>query len=156
MTRVDGLNTQTVQTIISEVDVDMSRWLQKSSFRPGWECAPTIGSAAVKFLSAAPAKSSIGQQPRCVWRRGVSSEAKARSGRTFADCGPSWVHRKRSRRQPTNWARLIYRMLKFGVDYVDKGIEAYESRYRQQQMKWLTKQAAALNLQLVPSSEITG
>jgi hypothetical protein len=40
--------------------------------------------------------------------------------------------------------------------YVDKGIEAYESRYRQQQMKWLTKQAAALNLQLVPSEEITG
>jgi hypothetical protein len=32
-------------------------------------------------------------------------------------------------------ARLIYRMLKFGADYVDKGIEAYESRYRHQQMK---------------------
>jgi transposase len=53
-------------------------------------------------------------------------------------------------------ATLIYRMLKFGADYVDKGIEVYESRYRQQQMKWLTKQAAALNLQLVPSPEITG
>jgi hypothetical protein len=51
-------------------------------------------------------------------------------------------------------ARLIYRMLKFGADYVDKGIEAYESRYRQQQMNWLIRQAAALNLQLVPSSEI--
>jgi hypothetical protein len=44
----------------------------------------------------------------------------------------------------------------FGAEYVDKGIEAYESRYRQQQMKWLVRQAAALNLQLVPSSEVTG
>jgi hypothetical protein len=51
-------------------------------------------------------------------------------------------------------ARLIYRMLKFGADYVDKGIEAYESRYRQQQMNWLIRQAAALILQLVPSSVI--
>ncbi len=52
-------------------------------------------------------------------------------------------------------ARLIYRMLKFGAEYADKGMDAYDSRYRQQQMRWLTKQAAALNLQLVPSSEIT-
>jgi transposase len=51
-------------------------------------------------------------------------------------------------------ARLIYRMLKFGAEYVDKGMDAYESRYRQQQMKWITKQAAALNLQVVPCSEI--
>ena len=52
-------------------------------------------------------------------------------------------------------ARLVYRMLKFGADYIDKGMEAYESRYRQRQMKWLTKQAAALNLQLVPSPNLT-
>jgi transposase len=37
-------------------------------------------------------------------------------------------------------ARLIYRMMKFGADYVDKGMAAYESKYRQQQMKWLAKQ----------------
>ena len=52
-------------------------------------------------------------------------------------------------------ARLVYRM-KFGADYIDKGMQAYESRYRQQQLKWLTKQAAALNLQLVPSADVTG
>ena len=47
-------------------------------------------------------------------------------------------------------ARLVYRMLKFGAAYVDKGIEHYEARYRQQRMKWLQKQAAAFNLQLIP------
>jgi hypothetical protein len=47
-------------------------------------------------------------------------------------------------------------MMKFGGEYVDKGMAAYESRYRQQQMKWLAKQAASLNLQLVPSTEVTG
>jgi hypothetical protein len=30
----------------------------------------------------------------------------------------------------------------------------YEEKYRQQQLKWLTKQAAALNLQLVPATAV--
>ena len=53
-------------------------------------------------------------------------------------------------------ARLIYRMLKCGKEYVDKGMAYYEAKYRQQQIKWLTKQAAALNLQLVPATAVTG
>jgi hypothetical protein len=32
-------------------------------------------------------------------------------------------------------ARLIYIMMTFGTEYVDKGMAAYESRYRQHQMK---------------------
>ena len=42
-------------------------------------------------------------------------------------------------------ARLIYRTIKFGTEYVDKGMATYESKYRQEQMKWLAKQAASLN-----------
>jgi hypothetical protein len=53
-------------------------------------------------------------------------------------------------------ARLIYRMMRFGSEYIDKGMTVYESRYRQQQMKWLAKQAASLNLQLIPAPEVTG
>jgi transposase len=34
-------------------------------------------------------------------------------------------------------ARLIYLMIKHRQQYVDKGIEAYEERYRTQRMKWL-------------------
>jgi len=51
-------------------------------------------------------------------------------------------------------ARLVYRMLKFGQGYVDKGMEHYEAKYRQDQIKWLAKSAAALNLQLTPLAEV--
>jgi hypothetical protein len=47
-------------------------------------------------------------------------------------------------------ARLVYRLLKHGQDYVDKGAAWYEARYQAQRLKWLQKQAAELNLQLVP------
>jgi hypothetical protein len=47
-------------------------------------------------------------------------------------------------------------MMKFGTEYVDKGMAAYEARYRQHQMKWLFRQTALLNLQLIPVPEVTG
>ena len=46
-------------------------------------------------------------------------------------------------------ARLVYRMLKYGKEYVDKGMEAYEARYRAQRIVWLKKQAKELNREVV-------
>ena len=46
-------------------------------------------------------------------------------------------------------ARLVYRMLKYGQQFVDKGMEYYEQRYRNQQVHLLQKKAAKFGLQLV-------
>lgn len=48
-------------------------------------------------------------------------------------------------------ARLVYRMLKYGQQFVDKGMEYYEQRYRNQQIRLLQKRAAKLGMQLVPT-----
>jgi hypothetical protein len=45
-------------------------------------------------------------------------------------------------------SRLVYRMLKYGQAYVDKGMEYYDHRYREQQIQLLTKKAAKLGLQI--------
>lgn len=47
-------------------------------------------------------------------------------------------------------ARLVYRMLKYGEEYVDKGAAQYEEKYRQQKLKMLTKHAAQHGFALVP------
>jgi len=47
-------------------------------------------------------------------------------------------------------------MLKFGHHYEEEGIEYYEAKYRQQQLRWTAKQAAALNMQFVPLPELGG
>jgi hypothetical protein len=52
-------------------------------------------------------------------------------------------------------ARIVYRMLKFGQPYHDQGVAHYEAKHRQRQLFWLTKQAAALNLQLIPMAGVT-
>ena len=51
-------------------------------------------------------------------------------------------------------ARLVYRMLKYGQDYVDKGMEFYQQRYQQQQINWMQKKAKDLGfvISLTPVS----
>ena len=46
-------------------------------------------------------------------------------------------------------ACLFYRLLKHGQQYVDKGMEYYEARYREQQIRSLMKRAQKLGFQLV-------
>src|SRR6202011_5684243 len=46
-------------------------------------------------------------------------------------------------------ACLFYRLIKRGQQYVDKGTEYYEARYREQQIRSLSKRAQKLGLQLV-------
>jgi hypothetical protein len=50
-------------------------------------------------------------------------------------------------------ARLVYRMLRYGENYVEKGIEHYERKFRLQRIKWLKKEARSLNVGGVHLSE---
>jgi transposase len=52
-------------------------------------------------------------------------------------------------------ARLIYRMLRYGQEYVDKGMALYEEKYKQQQIQLLRKQATKNGFILVPMKAST-
>ena len=47
-------------------------------------------------------------------------------------------------------ARVVYRMLKYKVEYETISVEEYEKKYRVQQIKYMKKKAAKLGYQLVP------
>jgi len=46
-------------------------------------------------------------------------------------------------------ARLVYRMLRYGMQFVDKGTEFYEAQHRKQQVNYLKWKAANLGLQII-------
>ena len=48
-------------------------------------------------------------------------------------------------------AELYYNLMTKGIDYVEHGIELYQQRLKNQQLKRLRKQARLLGLQLVPA-----
>jgi len=44
---------------------------------------------------------------------------------------------------------LVYRMLRYGMKYVDRGAEFYEAQHRQLQIKHLKSKAAKLGFQVI-------
>ena len=48
-------------------------------------------------------------------------------------------------------ARVVYRMLKYRVEYEPISVQDYEKHYREQQIKYLEKKAAKFGLQLTPT-----
>ncbi len=50
-------------------------------------------------------------------------------------------------------ARLIYTMLTKGTEYIDKGQDYYEGRYRQRVLHHLTVRAQKLGFNLIPVPE---
>jgi len=48
-------------------------------------------------------------------------------------------------------ARVVYRMLKYKVEYEPFSVAEYEKRYRERQIKYLEKKAAKFGFQLAPT-----
>jgi transposase len=103
LTKVAGLQVQTVQTIISEVGVDMSRWHTEKQFASWLGLCPDNRISGGKVLKSGTDKLSIVLLPLCASLHGASSEAKAHWVRTSADYDPSSVPPKRSPQWPISW-----------------------------------------------------
>jgi hypothetical protein len=149
------LDVQTVQTILSEVGVDMSRWNTEKSFASWLGLCPDNRVSGGKVLKRGTRQ--VVNRAATALRLAAWSLIRSQSalGANFRRLRSRLGAPKAITAMAHKLARLVYRMLKFGSDYIDKGMEAYEARYRHQKMKWLIKQAAALNLQLIPSSQDT-
>ena len=156
LTQIDGVDVQTAQTVISEVGVDMSRWKSEKQFASWLGLCPDNRISGGKVLK---------RGTRQVVNRASTALRLAAWGllRSQSALGAKF-RRLRSRLGAPKaitamahlLARLIYRMLKYGHEYVDKGMEYYETKYRQQQLQWVAKQASALNMQLIPITEVAG
>jgi transposase len=155
LTKVAGLQVQTVQTIISEVGVDMSRWKTEKQFASWLGLCPDNQISGGKVLKSGTRQ--VVNRAATALRLAAWSLIRSQSalGANFRRLRSKLGAPKAITAMAHKLARLIYRMMKFGTEYVEKGIEAYELRYRHQQMKWLAKQAASLNLQLLPTTGVS-
>lgn len=148
LTRIDGIDVMVAQTIISEVGLDMSRWKTEAHFASWLGLCPDNRISGDKVLSRGTrrvvnrAATSLRMAAVTLLRSRTYLGAQYRRLRTKLGAPKAitaMAHRL---------ARLVYRMLKYGQQYVDKGTEYYEQRYRQQQILLLQKKAAKLGLQI--------
>ena len=143
---IDGIDVMIAQTLLSEVGVDMSRWKTEAHFASWLGLCPDNRVSGDKVLrrgtwSTAP-PTHCGRLPMPSSAAAATGGAQCRRLRTKLGAPKAitaMAHRL---------ARLVYRMLKYGQRYVDKGTEYYEQRYRNQQIQLLRKNATKLGFQI--------
>ncbi len=147
LAKIPGLNEYTVLLILSEIGVDLSRWPGVKSF--------------TAWLGLAPAHGQSGNRCRRQKRHGgIAGRIFCLAAQSLARAKKSWLGSFYRRLSATRGkavalkatarkiAQRFYLVLTKGWAYVEAGIEQYELRYRQMQMRRLQALARELAVQL--------
>jgi hypothetical protein len=149
LTRIDGIDVMVAQSIISEVGLDMSRWKTEAHFASWLGLCPDNRISGDRVL---------GKGTRHVVNRAATSlrmaattllRSKSYLGAQYRRLRTKLGAPKAITAMAHKLARLVYRMLKYGQEYLDKGMQYYDERYRKQQIDLLKKKAANLGLKVV-------
>ena len=149
LSRIDCIKAMTIQTVVTEAGLDMSKWLTEDHFVSWIGLSPRNDVSGGKVLKKKTCK--------VVSRLATALRMAATTLRESDSYLGAQFRRLRTRLGPpkaitamaAQLARLIYRMLKYGQEYVEKGTAQYEQRYRQQQIHLLGKKAAQHGFALV-------
>ena len=153
LTRIDGIEVTTALKIMAEVGPDLSRFPSVKHFTSWLGLCPGTKISGGKKLSG---KSRAGAN-----RAAQALRLAAHALRASKSALGAYYRRLCSRLDKAKaitaaahkLARLVYTMLTRGTEYVDKGQEYYEERYRQRVVHNLNKKAAAMGFFLMPAPE---
>jgi transposase len=149
LTRIDGLDVMTAITILSEAGWDMSKWETEDHFVSWLRLCPDNRISGDKIIGK-------GRLPTNN-RVSIALKMAASSLRLSKTYLGAQFRRLRSRldtpvaikAMAAKLARLVYRMLRYGMKYVDRGAEFYEAQHRQLQIKHLKSKAAKLGFRVI-------
>jgi transposase len=150
LTSIDGIDVMVSQTILSEVGLDMSRWKTEAHFSSWLGLRPDNRISGDKVLGRGTRR--VVNRAATALRQAANTLLRSRSylGAQFRRLRTKLGAPKAITAMAHRLARLVYRMLKYGQAYVDKGTEYYEHRFREQQIQLLTRRAAKFGLQITP------
>jgi len=151
LSSVDGFGVSLAQTVIMEVGTDMTKFPDEKHFCSWLGLAPKHEISGGKVLknNTLKTKNRAGQafrmaaqsvkQAECVF--GVFyRRLKARLGPSQATVATAHAI-----------ARVVYRMLKYQVEYEPLNVNEYQKHYEEQQIKYLKKRATKFGFQLLPT-----
>ena len=148
---VDGFGVSLAQTVIMEVGTDMSKFPDEKHFCSWLGLAPKHEISGGKVLKNKTLKTKN--------RAGQAFRMAAQSVKQAECVFGVFYRRLRARLGPSQAtvatahaiARVVYRMLKYRVEYEPLNVNEYQRQYEAQQVKYLKKRAAKFGFQLVPT-----
>lgn len=151
LTRIDGINTGAANMVLTEIGLDLSDFHTEKHF--------------VSWLRLSPRHSISGGKVLKKKRNAVGATRVATVLRTCATClersqtALGAQFRRTSRRKgravavfvmARRLATLIFRMLRYGQDYVDQGVEAYEEQFKERRLQAMKSSAKQMGYELKP------
>ena len=150
LTRIDGVNEHTAQLILCELGLDIChKWPTEAQFTSWLGLCPHNEISGGKLLKRGTRK--------VVNRVANALRMCAQSLLNSKSALGAYARRLRARKDTPvaitatahKLARLIYRTLKYGQEYVDVGSVIYEAKYKEATVKSLQRRAKLLGYQLV-------
>lgn len=149
LSRISGVHVHTAFKVLSETGTDMKRWPTEKHF-VSW-----MGLCAGNKVSGG--KRLSGKTKPCA-NRAACALRLAANGLHHAKSALGACLRRQKARLGTpkaitatanKLARLIYRMIKHGMEFVEQGQDYYERKYQERVLKGIRKRAHALGFDLV-------
>lgn len=152
-TQIDGLESLTIQIIISEVGLDPSRFPTVKHFTSWLGLCPGSRISGGKVLSSKTRK--VVNRASHAFRLAAQSLANSRTalGAFYRRIRSRLGAPKAITATAHKLAKVFYLLWTTGKDYVDTGADAYEQQYQQRVLKSLKQRAKQIGFDLVPQQE---
>jgi transposase len=149
LTQIDGVDVMTTMTILSEAGWDMSKWKTEHHFVSWLRLCPDNKISGDKVIG----KGRLPTNNRVTTALRMAAST-LRLSNTYLG---AQFRRLRTRlgapiaikAMAAKLARFVYRMLRYGMQFVDQGAEFYEAQHRKLQINYLKWKAGNLGFQII-------
>jgi transposase len=149
LTTIDGVDVMTVQTFVSELGTDMTRWATENHLVSWLKLAPNRGVSGGKLIKHERIKVKTE-----ALRMAASSLEHSESylGARYRHLKSRLGPKKAIKAMAAHLARLFYRMLTQGQAWVDRGAQEHERKRTERETRSLQRKATALGFRLEPAA----
>ncbi len=149
LTRIDSIDVMTATTIVSEAGYDMSKWETENHFVSWLRLCPDNRISGNKVIGKGRLPTNNPVSIALKMAASTLRLSKTYLGAQFRRFRTRLGAPIAIKAMAAKLARLVYRMLRYGMKYVDQGAAFYEAQHRQLQIKHLKWKAATLGYQLI-------
>jgi len=149
LTQIDGIDVTTTMTILSEAGWDMSKWKTEHHFVSWLRLCPDNRISGDKIIGKGrlPTNNRVTNALRM-------AASTLRLSNTYLGAQFRRLRTKLGapvaiKAMAAKLARLVYRMLRYGITFIDQGAEFYDAQHRKLQINYLKRKAANLGFQII-------
>jgi len=155
LTKIEGISQLSALAILAEIGTDMSRWKSAKHFASWLGLCPGIKKSGGRLISGASRKVSNRAAVSLRMSAYCLSRSKSALGGFFRRLKSRIGTPKAITATAHKLARLVYTLLKHGLEYVQAGQELYEKQFQARKLRTLHNNAKSMGFVLVPAESTT-